>query len=46
MARETWRLHFNGSGVRAIRAFPPQAIAFDRAAFAADPRIAALPWQR
>jgi hypothetical protein len=46
VARETWRLHFSSSGVRAMREFPAQTIAFDRSAFAADPRIAALRWDR
>ena len=33
-------------GVRAICDFPEQRLAFDRAAFARDPRIAALNWDR
>jgi hypothetical protein len=33
-------------GVRAICNFPEQRLAFDRSAFARDPRIASLSWQR
>jgi hypothetical protein len=44
--RQVWRIHTGPSGVRAICAFPEQRLAFDRAAFARDPRIAAMPWDR
>ncbi|MCC7045840.1 MAG: RES family NAD+ phosphorylase [Alphaproteobacteria bacterium] len=44
--RHTWRLHFGPGGVQAVCAFPRLAIEFDRAAFAADPRLAALAWVR
>jgi hypothetical protein len=44
--RQVWRIHLGAMGVRAICDFPAQRIAFDRAAFARDPRIAALHWER
>jgi hypothetical protein len=44
--RQVWRLHVGAPGVRAICAFPEQRLAFDRTAFAADPRIASLRWDR
>jgi hypothetical protein len=44
--RRTWRLHLNAHGVRAMCEFPDRRLEFDRAAFAADPRIAALRWER
>ena len=44
--RQVWRLHVGAPGVRAICDFPEQRLGFDRNAFAADPRIAALAWDR
>lgn len=44
--RQTWRLHLDRGGVRAMCAFPERRLAFDRNAFARDPRMAALPWER
>ena len=44
--RETWRLYFDSGGVRALCAFPERRLSFDRASFAADPRIAELRWER
>jgi hypothetical protein len=44
--RRTWRLHLNAHGVRAMCEFPERRLEFDREAFAADPRIAALRWER
>ena len=46
IARQSWRLHVGPPGVRAICAWPEQAIGFDRSAFAVDPRIASLRWDR
>ncbi|HUE85080.1 MAG TPA: RES family NAD+ phosphorylase [Vicinamibacterales bacterium] len=46
LERQVWRLHVGAPGVRAICAFPEQRLGFDRAAFARDPRIAALRWER
>ena len=44
--RQSWRLHFDRTGVRAICDFPPQRLAFDRGAFSRDPRVRALSWER
>src|SRR6185503_9241470 len=44
--RQVWRLHVGAPGVRAICDFPEQRLGFDREAFAADPRIASLKWER
>jgi hypothetical protein len=44
--RQTWRIQLDGAGVRAICDFPEQRFAFDRSAFAGDPRIAGLQWNR
>jgi hypothetical protein len=41
-----WRIHVGPAGARAICEFPDERLAFDRAAFARDPRIAALDWDR
>jgi hypothetical protein len=46
LERQTWRLGFNPHGVRAVCDFPDARLEFDRQAFAADARIAALDWQR
>jgi hypothetical protein len=44
--RQTWRLHLDSGGVRALCEFPERRLAFDRTSFAADPRIADLRWER
>ena len=44
--RQTWRIHFSASGVRAICDSPRQQAGFGRDAFAADRRIASLRWER
>jgi hypothetical protein len=44
--RQVWRIDVGAMGVRAICNFPEQRLAFDRGAFARDPRIASLAWQR
>ena len=44
--RQTWRLHLDATGARAICDFPSQRLAFDRAAFTRDPRVAAMQWER
>ena len=46
LARETWRLQFDSHGVRAVCAHPSQRLEFARTAFADDPRIASLRWDR
>jgi RES domain len=43
---ETWRVGVSHSGAYAIREFPIARIEFDRSAFASDPRIAAIRWDR
>jgi RES domain len=44
--RQTWRIRLSASGVQALCEFPRQAVEFPRDAFTADPRIAALNWDR
>lgn len=46
LERQTWRLSFNAYGVRAVCDHPDARLEFDRGAFAADPRIAGLRWER
>jgi hypothetical protein len=46
IARQTWRLHLDSTGVRAVCDFPRARLAFDRAAFGRDPRIARMRWAR
>ena len=43
---QTWRIHLRATGAQAICEAPKSGLAFDRSAFAADPRIAALRWPR
>lgn len=45
-AYETWRIQLSSTGARAIREFPKSVVDFNRRTFAADPRIAALKWDR
>lgn len=42
----TWRLHLSATGVRAVSQFSGDGVEFSRDAFAADPRIAGLTWDR
>jgi hypothetical protein len=44
--RQTWRILFGSKGARALCEMPREMIDFDRTAFAADPRIAAMRWER
>lgn len=44
--RQTWRLNLNAHGARAVCEFPELRLEFTREAFADDPRIAALRWER
>jgi hypothetical protein len=44
--RQTWRVSLNAHGARVVCEFPEARLEFDRQAFAADPRIAALRWDR
>jgi hypothetical protein len=43
---QTWRIHLGTSGARAVCDYPETRLAFDRDAFASDPRIAAFAWER
>jgi hypothetical protein len=45
-ARQTWRMRVGLHGVQTICEFPDIRLEFDRAAFAADPRVAAMVWER
>lgn len=42
----TWRIRLGASGVQAICEFPQKRIEFSRTAFAADPRLNELRWER
>lgn len=44
--RQVWRMRVGAGGVRALCSAPEQRLAFDRASFARDPRIARLSWDR
>jgi hypothetical protein len=46
LARQTWRLGLNAYGVRAMCDFPEAHLEFTREAFANDPRIRELRWER
>jgi hypothetical protein len=44
--RQTWRIHLGPAGVQALREFPEKRVGFGRNAFAVDPRLSGLVWQR
>jgi hypothetical protein len=44
--RRTWRILLTARGARAVCDFPESRLEFGRDAFAADPRIASLHWDR
>ena len=44
--QQRWRIHVGATGARAIGDHPGARLAFDRTAFARDPRIATLHWDR
>lgn len=44
--RQTWRLALSASGARAVSVFSGERAEFDHSAFAADPRIAGMNWDR
>lgn len=44
--RRRWRIHLSAAGARALGDDPGERLAFDRAAFARDPRIRTLNWDR
>jgi len=46
VARLTWRILLGANGARARCELPRQSLDFDRAAFAGDPRIASMQWDR
>lgn len=46
IASRTWRLGFSATGIRALCDAPDVRLEFGREAFAADPRIAVLRWER
>lgn len=43
---QTWRVRLSAFGVQALCEFPTRRIGFDRTAFANDPRLTALHWDR
>ena len=45
-ARQTWRLRMSSQGIQAICEFPDIRIEFSRDAFASDPRVANIDWER
>jgi hypothetical protein len=45
-AHETWRVLLGSNGARAVCELPRRRLDFNRDAFAADPRIAAMTWER
>lgn len=44
--RQNWRIRLGAHGVQAICDFPENRIGFGRLAFADDPRLAAIRWER
>lgn len=46
LERQTWRIDLGGTGVRAISLFPEQQLELGRDAFAGDPRITGMRWER
>jgi len=46
LERQTWRLNLNPHGARAVCEFPELRLEFTRDAFANDPLIASLNWER
>lgn len=45
-AQQSWRMHLSAAGVQAIGETAKARLTFDRTAFARDPRIARLRWER
>jgi RES domain len=46
LSLQTWRIRLGATGAQAICESPKSGLAFGRETFAADPRIAALKWDR
>jgi hypothetical protein len=44
--RQTWRIHLSNTGARVICELPKEVLNFDRTAFASDPRIVPMNWER
>jgi hypothetical protein len=44
--RRRWSIHVGATGARAICEFPDERLAFNRTAFARDPRLASMRWDR
>jgi hypothetical protein len=44
--RQTWRIQVSSTGARILCEAPKASYGFDRAAFAIDPRINAMRWER
>jgi hypothetical protein len=44
--RQSWRIHFDANGVRALCEMPQLSLAFGRDAFAADVRMTGMTWER
>lgn len=44
--RQSWKLHLDSNGARAVCEAPRMSIAFDRNAFSADPRMKDFTWRR
>ncbi len=45
-SRQTWRLRLSSQGIQALCEFPDIGVEFSRDAFAKDPRVANLRWER
>ena len=46
LSQRTWHIRLSAAGAQAVCEQPRARITFDRTTFAADPRIAALRWER
>jgi RES domain len=46
LSQRTWHIRLSASGAQAVCEQPRARMTFDRSVFAADPRIAALAWER
>ena len=44
--RQTWRIHLDRNGARALCESPPLSLAFGKDAFNSDPRMASFVWSR
>lgn len=46
VSRQSWRIQLSAGGVRAVCEFPRMFLDFDREAFARDPRMSTMTWDR